>query len=365
MIKSLVTFKNSIDYIMIAPAYPPFVGGVERHVYEVHHALGRLGLKGRVIVFHQQPSLGVLAEDATWIDSNRLWGWLPKSARLRRALKFIKIISQYPEAKLHFHDFGTIYPILPLLKLLGYLHRTFLTFHGWEGKYPPEPRVISMRQKCAKAVMGNIAVGKFIPKWYGTEPNMITYGGVDVERYSNITPDCNRLPLRVAYVGRFEQDTGILELINAIRAYYRVSGVRIDMHLFGSGRLKEDLLMLQSDSSVLVTVSPPVSDMTKVLERFPIIFASGYLTILEALCARRIVFAYYNNPLREDYLRLHPASRSMFICGNAQDVIDGLTLCHENIHGACQFSEPGWQWAKRQSWDNLAKQYLNLWSLEK
>ena len=46
------------------------------------------------------------------------------------------------------------------------------------------------------------------------------------------------------------------------------------------------------------------------------VIASGYLTIADALAAGATVLAWYGNPLREDYLRLHPAAQSILICGN-------------------------------------------------
>jgi hypothetical protein len=213
--------------------------------------------------------------------------------------------------------------------------------------------------------MGRIAIGEFIPKWYGTQVDLISYGGVNVAHYSSVAGDLEHLPLRIAYLGRFERDTGIEEFVHATKQYCTLQGVKIDLHLFGRGRLEEHFLRLQSDSSLSITVSPPVSDTAKVLEKSPIILASGYLTILESLCARRIVFAYYNNPLREDYLRLHPAASSMFVCGKVQDVMQGLALCRENISRACLLSEPGWQWAREQSWDKLAQRYVDLWHLKK
>jgi hypothetical protein len=209
-----------------------------------------------------------------------------------------------------------------------------------------------------------MAIGDFIPKWYNTHADVVSYGGVDVGLYGSITERCDQLPLRLAYVGRFERDSGVLELVEAVRLHCKSSGRALELHLFGRGSLESELARLAPTDLLSLTVSPPVGNLRDVLRSFPIIFASGYLTMIEALCARRIVFAYYDNPLREDYLRLHPAAGSMFICGSADDVTDALAKCEQRIRWACEFSEPGWRWAREQSWDKLALQYTALWGLQ-
>jgi len=211
-------------------------------------------------------------------------------------------------------------------------------------------------------VAGTVAVGDFVPKWYGTPVDMITYGGVDVENYSQMPMQDTKLPLRIAYLGRFEVDTGVFELVRAVQAYLATHKATVELHLFGHGSLMKQLSNLQQ-SELPIFISPPVVDITGILKTFPIIFASGYLTILEALCARRIVFAYYNNPLREDYLRLHPAADSLFVCGSVEDVVTGLSKCIQDTNNAFVRSEHGWDWAQKQSWENLAQKYVSLWGL--
>jgi glycosyltransferase involved in cell wall biosynthesis len=348
---------------MVTPSYPPWVGGVERHVSEVHSALRRLGLNGHIVVFRRRPDSGAASEDETWINSDRLWGWVPKSSRLKVALRLARILLDHPGAVLHFHDYHTIHPMLPLLRLLGRLPRSYVTFHGWEGNYPPDPKVVKARQQCARLCRANMAIGDFIPKWYHTRADVISYGGVDVGLYGGITERCDQLPLRVAYVGRLERDNGVMELVEAVRLHCKSSGRALELRLFGRGSLESELARLAPTDSFLPTVSPPVADLRDVLRAFPIIFASGYLTMIEALCARRIVFAYYDNPLREDYLRLHPAAGSIFICGSAHEVTNALAKCEQSVRWACEFSEPGWRWARKQSWDKLALQYTALWGL--
>jgi hypothetical protein len=118
---------------------------------------------------------------------------------------------------------------------------------------------------------------------------------------------------------------------------------------------------LQSEEDVDLKVAPPVGEVAAILKNHPLVFASGYLTILEALCARRIVFAYFNNPLREEYLRLHPAAKSLFICGSAQDVRAGLQQLQDSPAEVYARAQQSWRWAQTQTWERLAQTYLQLW----
>jgi glycosyltransferase involved in cell wall biosynthesis len=350
------------DFLMFTPAYPPLVGGVEKHLYEVCRSLRDKGKTGKVVVLHAPPASGEISNDGNviWLDPQPLLKCVPKTRWLRLGAQFIQIVSRHPDAILHFHDYGVLWPFLPILKKTGWRKRAFVTFHGWEGYYPLDSSVIARRQKCAALAVGNIAAGDFIPKWYGTPADAVIYGGIYPERFSNGI-EAQSLPLSAAYLGRFEPDNGILEIVAAWRENDRAGKHKIPLHLFGSGSLEPQLAVWQNEGELDLKVSPPVSDVGAVLQNHPIIFASGYLSILEALCARRIVFAYFNNPLREEYLRLHPAAKSMFICGSAADVRAGLQELRESPATVYARMQDSWRWAQTQTWDRLAQTYLSLW----
>jgi glycosyltransferase involved in cell wall biosynthesis len=347
---------NPIRYLMFTPAYPPLVGGVEKHLYEVHKSLEAKGLHGKIVVLHPPLSTD---KDVIWLDPKTILK-VPKTGRLSLYAQFINIVSQHPNAVLHFHDFTVLWPFVPIIKLMGWSKRTFITFHGWEGRCPLDPKVISKRQKCNSMAVGNIAVGDFIPKWYDTPADIVVYGGIHPQTSSQ-SNNAKNLPQAAAYMGRFEPDNGILEIVEALRKHYQVTEQKFPLHLYGSGSLLEPLKNMQRSAGLCLEISPPVSNVDAVLQQHPIIFASGYLTILEALYARRIVFAYYNNSLREDYLRLHPAANAMFICGSADDVRAGLKQLQEKPDEVYARAEESWQWAQTQTWDRLAESYIQLW----
>lgn len=355
---------NSMDYLMITPSYPPIMGGVERHVVELHAALGQLGLRGKIVVVREPPEGTIGSKNVIWSPYRRLWGWIPKTTRLLAMWKLAILFQKAKPKIIHFHD-STIYPVFPLLRLYGLLSSTWMTFHGWEGICPPASNVVQKRQRIAKAVRGSIAIGNFIEKWYGTHSDIVNYGGVDVDRYSSLkTTDLHLEDLHMGYFGRLEADTGILELVEAVQLYTTKSGKKVILDIYGEGSLKDKLLSgLQNNLLSNITIFTPVRDISSVLAKCNIVVASGYLTIIEALCAGRIVFAQYQNPLREDYLRMHPAAASMFICKNTSEFSEAISQCSSDPDGVIRRSQPGWAWARKQSWKSVALSYLGLWGL--
>ena len=346
-------------YVMIAPSYSPNTGGVERHVAGVHAALGRLGHVGRVIVLNASPAPRDLPSGVEWID-------FPRGRSRRRILaqpgSIVRLFTSLRSERgsvLHFHDASTIHPFLPLLRASGLLAKTFMTFHGWEGIYPPEPKVVQQRLECEQAVRASMLVGEFIRRWYGAKGDCVTYGGTDVAKFGAFPSVDPAAPLRAAFVGRLEPDTGLAVVLDAFRRLRGLPGAPVTLSVFGAGSLEG---LVRKEPGDAVTLEAPPADIAQVYRSFPIIFASGYLTILEALAAGRIVFACYDNPLRKDYLTLHPAAASCVVCGDSAEVLGGLIDCREQMASVLARSAPGWQWARTQSWDRLAVEYRSLWS---
>ena len=58
-----------------------------------------------------------------------------------------------------------VLPILPFLYIKS--KKIHITFHGWEGDFPPKRKVIQLRWISEILTKQSIAIGDFIPKWYG------------------------------------------------------------------------------------------------------------------------------------------------------------------------------------------------------
>ena len=355
--------RNNIDYIMFAPAYPPLIGGVERHVYEIHKELGNKGFKGKIYVINNKPKEIDIKEDIAWLEPKKLLGWIPRTKRINIIWKISCAILKNRKAKIHFHYFGTFYYMIPFLKLFRVINRSYITFHGWGGKYPINHKTIKKRKECTTKSAGSINIGHFIERWYGTRADIVSYGGVDIDKYYyDKQPSLNREKIKIAYIGRFAEDTGIYKLILGVKEYCkRYKNMRIELHLFGDGNISKTLLHIDENIKLTIKVENPIIDSSLIIRDYEIIFACGYLTILEALCANRIVFSYYNDSIREDYLRMHPVTSSLFICGDEDSFIDGLNRCVNKSSDVLKKCESGWEWSKKQTWAKLAGKYISLW----
>lgn len=346
-------------YAFICMTYPPQIGGVSKHIAKVHSALKETGINGDVIVIGNRPKIE--NSDAIWISKKRLFG-LPYIGWLYVSIKLFLILKQNKYTIWHFHDYKVfqIFMIIPLLLLKH--NKMFITFHGWEGKCPPDPKVIKIRQRIAQRMTDCMGVGAFINKWYGTTCKKIIYGGIDPNTTANEVPVNNDLN-RIVYIGRLAYDTGILPLIEALAVLKKDFGKQMILTIYGGGPLKESITAVAEQNDLTIIIKEPVDDISIAFEKSTFVFASGYLTTLEAWAARRIVFAYYDNPLREDYLRMHPASPSLHIASTANEMAEVLLNCIKNPSQAIAKSGPGWAWAHTQTWQRVAQEYIDLWQI--
>lgn len=158
-----------MNVLFMARLYWPHVGGVEKHVYEISQ---RLKVKGQniIIVTEKYDSKLPSYEIHDGVEIHRIpannkwqvWKWMWLHGEL---LNWADVI--------HAHD--VYFWIIPY-KLLHPFKKTFVTFHGWEGIYPIPWKNIVVRRISEILANGNICVGDYVAKWYGTKPDFITYG---------------------------------------------------------------------------------------------------------------------------------------------------------------------------------------------
>lgn len=343
--------------LMITSFYEPHIGGVEKHVRRVSHELIKKGHQISVLTRRYDPKLAIFeASDGLFIHRfpptslAGIWRWLSINRRIVADSDVV-----------HCHDFGAFFYYAPF-RIIYPRKRVYITFHGHEGILPI-PLSIRYRRRIAEVLTtANICVGHYITKWYGTKADEVTYGGIDppTESSSEIGTGVMERPIDAVFVGRLEPDTGIMRYLQALQILKDKSKIEIELHICGDGRLHDTIVDFADEHDLKVTLHG-FTDPKSFLRQSRFAFVSGYLAILEAMMERCLVFSVYDNPLKEDYLRLIPASEHMVISSDPADLANNIAYYLQNQPLALDKIRGGYGYASEQSWTAVANKYLQLW----
>jgi hypothetical protein len=182
----------------------------------------------------------------------------------------------------HIHD---VYFWIWWYKLFNWSKRTFVTFHGWEGIYPVPWKNILVRKISELMANGNICVGEFIKKYYFTKPDFVIFGAA--EKFKNV----KILRKDAIFVGKEGKD---LEFYKKLAKKMKV---------------KLDIFIADPNAS-------------QYFYKYKYAFVNGYLTILEAMSQDTQVYAYYDNPLKYNYLNMTPFNSAGYQVPTWQDIAD-------------------------------------------
>lgn len=231
----------------------PHIGGVERHnkfiISNFKSTNPEIEIKTISEEDIKQPHIKVFG-------LLYIWYWLFKNRKLITDADIV-----------HIHDVFIWY--LPF-KFLFPFKKVYITFHGWEGKYPLTLWSIFNKRIANKLCNGSIAVGKYIEKYYKIKSNFLIYGGVE-KIYER---KFKKLKNTIVYLGRQDADTGINEF--------------------------KDWLKKQNNKYTVkyITNDPKPEKYLKTAEYC---VPSGYLSYLESKSYGCKIMTFANNPLKEDY----------------------------------------------------------------
>jgi glycosyltransferase involved in cell wall biosynthesis len=235
----------------------------------------------------------------------------------------------------------------------------YITFHGYEGNEPPTWKAVIHRKLAESAARGAICVGDFMKKWYRATPEIVTYGSAEVTHSAFSRSPLKREILRgdeAVFWGRFDDDTGIYTYIEAVKMLPKIKYLRI----YGDGPYKP-MVEKESKKSKKLSTYPWSANIETILGTSKYAFVSRYLSIIEAMQARRLVVAVYNNEIKKDYLECHPMCDAMIVAGNADELIQKITsLSEEN---ETRMIEQAYNWAKSKTWKYMADEYERLWKM--
>lgn len=320
--------------LFLARRFYPDIGGVEKHILVISEILISKGHD--VTVLTQTPGENTKYKGINIIrfprtkSKKEIWSWVIKNRYLFKTHDII-----------HAHDvFFWYFP----LKLIFPFKKAYVTFHGYES-YPILKRAIIMRKISELLSNGNIIVGEFIRKWYGTKPDYVIYGGVEIPSKTQSAKFKNS----ALFFGRLDEQTGILEYAKAVDEIKK-RHPEFKFKIVGEGKFSNKLKRYK-----------PVkfkTDLTNEYSKYNFVFVSRYLSVLEALAQNREVFAIYDNPVKRDYLYMTPFKKMINIASNKEELIDQLES-KINDKSVINYRSK----IHNYSWESVVNTYLKLWKI--
>lgn len=308
-------------------AYPD-IGGVETHIQKITEELGKKGHNVKII---SERDLKIGGDD--WFKKFRIWGKMFAFAP--------KIFSS---DVIHCHD--VLFWYLPFRFLFPW-KKVFVTFHGYETKFPPRFGAIIMRRLSNFLANGSINVGDYIEKWYGTKADYVTYGGVGKVKIQNSKIKSTDKKFKILFFGRLDSDNSVDIYLNTLKLL-KEKKIKFEFIAIGDGNRRKQ-------TEKFGKVFGFVEDASKNIAEANIILASSYLSVLEALVAKRPVFAAYSNDLKRDYLEMSPFSKFITISSDPHE------LASQILSSNSKKINSGYEWASKQTWEKVTDIYLKLW----
>ncbi len=305
-----------MNLLVICRIFRPHTGGVEKHIYEVSK---RLKIKNQNITILTEAYTKTL-KDHEIINGIKIvrfsyphikffgllyiWFWFFKNMKMIKSAEVVHIHDVF----IWYFPFCFIYPKKTVIT----------TIHGFEWDSPLKK--ISILQKRLAIMFSNrtIGVGKFLEKYLNRKFDLISYGGATTLLYSNVVKKRDS----IVYVGRLEENTGLLQFLNWLKKNKKYS-----VNFCGDGRMRSECAKFGKVHGF--------TDPAPFYKKAEYCVPGGYLAALEALSYKCKLKLFWNNKVKEDYWKLSPFYR-----------LNGERL---KI------------WAKEQTWEKLANEYISLY----
>lgn len=285
-----------MNILFLTHYYCPHIGGVEKHVYEVKKSLEKKGNKVKVI-----SGADIKSPNIKYFGLIYILLWLFKNRKLIQNADVVHVHDVF----IWYLPFCFIYPKKIVVT----------TIHGLEWKNPLSK--ISILQKRLAAMYSNrtVGVGKFLEKYLRISFNLVTYGGVSIDRSID-----SKSGNAIVYVGRLEENTGLLRFLEWLK-----KNPKYQVDFCGDGDLRTECEKYGAVHGFC--------DPTPFYKKAKYAVPGGYLAALEALSYKCELKLFWNDKIKEDYWKMSPFTK--------KDV---------KI------------WFKDQTWDKLADEYISLYN---
>lgn len=328
-------YKKTVKVLFITRLFYPHIGGVEKHIEKVSGQLQKMNYDISVLTTKHTDNLleneeyknikicRINPPKIKFVGLLYIWYWM---------IFHLKWINSFDV--IHIHDIFIWY--WPLKVLLPF-KKVFVTIHGQWSKIPKKIDVI---QKKIAVIFSNasVCVGRYLEKYYAIKADHIIYGATDYRRKTG-----KKDAKVILYVGRLDKDLTLRLLLQVAK---KLKGFKV---LFcGDGDMRKEC---EKYGKVLGFTDPH-----KYLSKANYCFASGYLTIIEALSCECNVIVSYANSIQKDYYEMTPFKKYIHIFSNSDKILEYF---QKNV----KIDKLATKWAHKQNWMKIAEVYQTMWTI--
>ncbi len=348
----------------------PLIGGVEKHVLEISKRLIDKGHEITIVTEWNEKELGGIRDVGEIGDIQGINIFRIPITTNEKKKKFQIWKSLFENRELikeadiiHCHDL--FYWFLPF-KLLFPFKKVFTTFHGYEGSEVPSWNKILSHKMAKWLSSGTLAIGDWHEKWYGIKSDFVSYGAVEKWSLDGVYPAlCGARDDRVhkynfCFVGRLAKDTGIMVYLEVLKIL-KDKGKNFSLVVCGDGPQLDEAKKYSKVHELEVEFVGFVGNVEKYLNSSKEFFVSRYLGILEGLLAKKFVYAVFDSPIKEDYLKLAPFANMIFITKDPLELAEKILYFEGRGQEKEQQMKLGYEWAAKQTWEKIVGIYLDLW----
>lgn len=329
--------------IFVSRYFYPHTGGVENHIKELTKMMNRSGNFEVVVITGRYENFLPKNEKYEKTQVIRIrYPYVRFIGILYLWLQFLFKIKIFLEADIiHIHD--VFIWVLPI-RLILFWKNFYITFHGWEGMYPIPNGSIFQKQVAAKLTNANICVGKYLEKIYSIHSTFIIYGATKSRKKM---PEINST--KIIFVGRLEEATGALTLVNALRSMK----FRPPVVFYGDGTLRvvcEEVGEIKDINGSGLNIQAGLC------------FAGGYLTTLDSLASGTLTSVITHNHVRRLAFYNTPFSKWIIKCNDETQVVKLVSAYYKKLHLInTSLVNDAQTWAVKQSWEKVFTTYNSLW----
>ncbi|MFW9979146.1 MAG: glycosyltransferase family 4 protein [Candidatus Thorarchaeota archaeon] len=339
---------------MICERYRPAKGGVEKHVEKLVNELVQEGFKIDVLTSRHTHDLRSVERMDKHLIFRFPWRW-DKNPFLS-SLWVIKNRHRFRKYNIiHVHDtIPLLFWSLPFF-VLKQRKQIFATFHGFERD--PIPPIFKILRKIARLIVYRVlCIGKFIERDYNVACDSCSIGAVD------IVPSSIQTRSGFVFIGRLEQDTGILHSMEVLQELEENYGIRSHMTICGSGSQERLLREISVRKGIDVQFRGWVENVHQYLEQGFVCLAGGLLSILESLAEGVPVIAYANTKLKRSYYQsVIDAGGNISIQSDIKGIAKEFARLSHDPDLYKRISMEGIKFASTMTWSGLASKYRSLW----